>query len=648
MRIFSVILLAAGCPALFAQSPLAFPGCETLPQVRQILEDKLGGKVVDNMKGADQRPLERQVLGELIASYPRELEPHRRLIQDTRWLDPQAYPALVERYVRQAEQHPDDPLALYLAALVLTGKDTPRSIQLLERAKSQAPDFAWPSLSLAGIYAGGKLADKQKAAAEIAAFFAICPSSTDGRAQWTLNRAGGVELQARVAVALRARLSKETDSKRLLEYATLWGLEFRTRPPQEHDALRRQVAADLKRLESINPKPDAEWLVFLKNGYKQSGAAAETVTAMEDRIMQAFPHSEEAYDIAYERSKKAHKEPEDQGDAAVWKKYDAEQYAEVKSWIAQFTEDRFVEHDLWFYTINGDPDISEKEGLKAFDDRIAELIDEYEQPSSWSYLSAANFLVDHKWQPERAIELVRQAQKWNAIEREINRNDDLTAADEKDRKEQEAYLDQEVAGAILRAAKLAGKPEAAAPLKAAIEGPAPGDAKLASGYWLNRGRLAALENRKADALTFYQQALFTRERTPEPYHGRLKDDLMDEASVVWKETGGTEAAWNVWKTPPAGKTQELAEGRWEKATKAMPAFELADLAGKTWRMKNLEGKSVLINVWASYDFKRHGFRIPRANALLEVADVRQAAPDPPRGIRTRDLPPPACGCARRR
>jgi thiol-disulfide isomerase/thioredoxin len=32
----------------------------------------------------------------------------------------------------------------------------------------------------------------------------------------------------------------------------------------------------------------------------------------------------------------------------------------------------------------------------------------------------------------------------------------------------------------------------------------------------------------------------------------------------------------------------------------MPAFELADLSGKTWRLKNLEGRAVLINVWATW------------------------------------------------
>jgi predicted Zn-dependent protease len=126
----------------------------------------------------------------LIAKYPRELEPYRQLIQDHPLGRPGGLSGSgTERYVKQAEQHPDDPLALYLAALVLNGKDTPRSIQLLEQAKSKAPDFAWPDATLAGIHATGKLADKKKAAAEIAAFFAACPSSTDPAAQRTLNRA---------------------------------------------------------------------------------------------------------------------------------------------------------------------------------------------------------------------------------------------------------------------------------------------------------------------------------------------------------------------------------------------------------------------------------------------------------------------------
>ncbi len=84
-------------------------------------------------------------------------------------------------------------------------------------------------------------------------------------------------------------LAKESDPEILKQYETLWGLEFRSRSPQQHAALRRQVAEDLKRLESANPKPDGEWLAFLKGGYKQSGAAEAVLTAFDDRILKEFP-----------------------------------------------------------------------------------------------------------------------------------------------------------------------------------------------------------------------------------------------------------------------------------------------------------------------------------------------------------------------
>ena len=63
--------------------------------------------------------------------------------------------------------------------------------------------------------------------------------------------------------------------------------------------------------------------------------------------------------------------------------------------------------------------------------------------------------------------------------------------------------------------------------------------------------------------------------------------------------GGTETAWNVWSKPPA-KVMELADSGWKKPAKSLPPFELADLSGKTWRLKNLEGRAVLINVWATW------------------------------------------------
>ena len=115
-------------------------------------------------------------------------------------------------------------------------------------------------------------------------------------------------MQSRVARSLRERLEKETNRGTLLGYETLWGLEFRIHPPQQHAAER--VAGDLKRLESLDVKRDGEWMGLLRNGYKQSGASAGAVAAVENRTLRDFPASEAACGILRERFKKApHRNP---------------------------------------------------------------------------------------------------------------------------------------------------------------------------------------------------------------------------------------------------------------------------------------------------------------------------------------------------
>ena len=588
--------IAAG--PLFA----ALPGCEPRPEVRLVLDEKLSGEALQEMKFNQRVAFRRQVLEDLIARYPREVEPYRRLIQAVKEEETARYPALVEGYRKAAERHPDDPLALYIAGLALSGVDTPASIRLLEQARSLASDFAWPALELANTYTPGtKLVDKKKAAEEIAAFFSACPSSMDAGAQHRLDRVGTSELQTRVASAVRARLATETNPKRLTEYAILWGLEFRAHPPLEHDALRKQVAADLARLESLNPQPDAAWLVFLKNGYKQSGTSAKTVTAMEDRAIQAFPRSEEAYQIVEGRWEREHPEPEDQADAAAWTKYHGEYRTALKGWLAQFTDSRELQHTARFESICYDPDVPAEEGLRALDDYV-DYISAYQQPSFGYALQTAGFLVDHKLQPRRVFDLLRDFDKvmdqWHA--RTVG--DNLSAEKEEMWVANETIRRQAAAGYLLVAARLAEQPWAAERLKPYIERDLPGHSwpVIEWQYWQNRGRLAALEGSKADALAYYQKALHGRAKPPEPYEGHVRDNLMDEARALWQQWGGTETAWTLWSKPPAAKIREVAEGGWTKPARTMPAFELADLSGKTWRLKDLAGRAVLINVWATW------------------------------------------------
>jgi thiol-disulfide isomerase/thioredoxin len=583
-----------------AQTSQALPGCEPAIVVQRILDDKLDWKKLSELKYKEQIARRSEVLEALMAKYPRQSEPAWRLLRYLRFYDPDQLPAFRERFQKLAQAHPDDPLALYLAGTSLFQANTPESIRLLEKAKSMAPAFPGPLLELAYIYSTGKRADRKAMSENITAFFTMCPASTNDRAHYLAAKIDDNALQTKIASALRARLEKERSPKRLEEYSRLWGTEFRIHPPQEHAAVRRQVTQDLKRLESLNRRPDAEWLAFLVKGYKQSDATLEAVVAMEDRLLREFPGSDEAYEIVSERWRKAHKEPVDQKNTLEWNEYQEAYKQAVRGWVHDYPDNEYLQVYGWFLAIYSDDSLTTEEGVSAMDHYLAALTD-HEEPDAWSYRQAADFLVQHRWQGGRALALMEQADEAfaKARKRELQ-NDNLSAEDEEFSAEEENIQKGYLITTRLQAAKLAGKPEAAMSARAWIERPTPEQRKLQSEYWQNRGLLAELEGRKADALAFYQLALQTRTIPPEWRRGKLQDDLMDEASALWRELGGSESAWQVWSKPLAAKAEELTEGRWEKPNKELPSFELRDMSGKKWLLKNLAGKSILINLWATW------------------------------------------------
>lgn len=223
---FLVVTCYAGFLAassmVFAQSIPPLPACEASVEVRQVLDEKLEWKLPPGVTLSQLLERRREVFEELIAKYPREVEPHRRLILETRWwADPNQLPALIERYQKGAAQNPSDQLALFLAGLALHHTDTSESIRLLEGAQALAPKFPWPALELAQIYAGEKYSDKKRAFQNLSAFFSACPGSTDPQAQALLGQVGDAPLQAQVASELRAQLADETDPALSTAYSTL-------------------------------------------------------------------------------------------------------------------------------------------------------------------------------------------------------------------------------------------------------------------------------------------------------------------------------------------------------------------------------------------------------------------------------------------
>ncbi len=582
-------------PALSASTR----GCEVQPEVRQAFETM--ERRTQELQYAERMAYSRKAYGELLAKYPREIAVHRKYVDFIKRGTPDAMPALRAKYQQEAERNPQDAFAVYIVGYALQEFRTPESLRLVEKAKALDPGNPWTYITLASLYGGGKFADKAKANENMAGYYRACPASLEALPLQMIGRRLAPEAQREIAQGIRARLEKETDPARLKLYATLWGVEFRATPIPEHAALRKQVAADVQRLVALNAKPDAAWLDLLKGGLKQSGASKPAVTTVEDRILREFPSSSEALWIVLRRFDEQHPYPKPDAAAEVWDNFARAFLAALERWIRQFPlnevawRGRMIEGQL------GARKVSRKTAVE-LGERLLRAAALAHGPSN-AYVKAqvADFYLRQNIEPKRALALLQQSEALRRQEqaREME-NDRLTDSEikemQKDARTEKLYFQTNLLRVSLRLRNV----EMARKLQTNIGGPVPKDRDEAAQHWRNLALFAQIEGRKADALTFYQRALQTRPKAPPKRYGRVEDPLLDEARALWRGMGGTDAAWDVWSKPPAGAAQELTQGRWERPEKDLPPFELTDLTGRKWNSRDLLGKTLFINVWATW------------------------------------------------
>jgi thiol-disulfide isomerase/thioredoxin len=157
-------------------------------------------------------------------------------------------------------------------------------------------------------------------------------------------------------------------------------------------------------------------------------------------------------------------------------------------------------------------------------------------------------------------------------------------------------LQTQAAGLLAGAAKELGKPEVAKAAVTELDKLKPDMAEDRSAIWAAKAMFAEAEGRNLDALLMYQAAIKSR---PADFAAGKTDELADNENRLWKVLGGSSASRDLWEKK-AKITEVATEGRWQIPTKAMSAWELSDLQGRTWRMASLSGKTVLINVWATW------------------------------------------------
>jgi len=584
-------------PALIALITLAATTsrasvCEANPETRQSLNRLDLDDLPNNQRLAQQRT----ILKELLAQHPDDVFLNLRYQQIEGTTSDANRAVVIEKYKALAETHPGNSDYAFLYATALVGANSPDAIARFNTLADTAPGYPLADLQLSQLYESGKFANKEEFLPRLARYFDSCPAALNNSALYLLHRNATPAVAAKYAPALRARLSQDSDPDHLKYWESVWTLEFKAHPPSEHAELRKQIAADLSKFEQ-NPRPnDIHWLVVLRAGYKIIGD--ETARRrIEDRILTVAPRGETAWGIYNDRWASQHPYP-NPGDSKSSKQ------AFYRALLA-FSDERLkASPDDAYYLgtrIRALAQLDDSSTKQFVDTAKALQAALRNGPNSWSQPPPEFGLADAYLKRRTHVHDVPTlvAEGWQDFRSQPMFSltfDYVTVEFQNYRIDTEVYLKTDAARLLVEAAQQLKKPAIA---KSAMDDLATVKSEKPaqqSAIWEVKAKWAELNHHKLDALLMYRTALDVRPASAKPAGN---DDLAANVERLRNELGGTSESDKLLAIRPA-HIEISTEGEWQAQTKDLPPWQLSDLAGKNWTASSLHGKTVLINIWATW------------------------------------------------
>ncbi len=576
------LLVVAASPAVYGQ-------CEPSLSVRKILEDTWSA-TTDHRPFEQGRALRRKAYLEALESHPHDYFLLRMALISTDEKDQQSEWAKAMR-----AKYPDKPVYELIYAQALIGRDTPAAIRILQSLATAHPELSRAHLVLAqNVYSYGKFKDMPKAAAELAEFVKACPAPLDTAPLTAVAQLGTKAQMAAVAAAVRKRIVEAPDSLMPGVWQPLWRLEFKVRPPAEHEALREQIRKDLARLENVPGRNELRWMIMLRDGYESAGDAA-AVKRMKEEIGTKYPSSSAAKTEIQDRWRKAHEYPRN-GSQAQLQAYRRALVAQYTQWHKAWPDDSMFYSQLFSAAIQL-PETKREDVARMGD----ELVAAYRKDPSWYgatpvELQVADAFVKYKVSLDKVPALVEEGIARAAKRRREELADDQLPDELRTVIEQgNDSLIMERARVLLGYYAAVKQNDYAKLIESELAALHPVKPAQKAMLIERRAQAAEVLGRKLDALITYRAALDVRPPRPAGPDG---DTLKQNIDRLWKELGGTPEAYTLFVSKP--KPAEATDSRWELPKNPLPAFTASDLQGKVWRLASLEGKVVLINVWATW------------------------------------------------
>lgn len=523
------ILLLAGVVLLPAMAAAATAPCDADDAVRQVLDEdrRLGDSCGLSAECVEKR---QELLEKGLREHSGDVHLHRSL-QDLyrfqKWQGKEVdTTALEARYERLLEEHPDDPLYLYLYGRLVEGE---AARPYYERASAADPGFPWAFLGLTylDVFEGN---DDQDAGKEhVARFLDLCPVSMGYVASY-VRRIEDAGFWRRRLAAFEAAAA-DAPRAELGHYRALWELEFRQTPPQEHAALRQRIREDLERLESLD-RQDEEWWKALKGGYELVGDPEKTARA-EQALLELNPCEDATINGAFKRWQEERPRPDATAtdeERSAWKR---QQYEMTRKWIAR-CPGRFTTESEHFFSV-AELETAPADELVAAGDRFvaaweAERGTVFMSPSP--YFLVSRIYLENDALVDRIPELLEKARRDadTAFERFSEEDRPRFAGGHETEIWNQRTL---LVEAYLKLGRLDTVHGQLLALEQDLQAPAddaPEDEEgryraMAASYWRLRALLAEAEERRLDAVVYYRNA-----------HRFGRDEKhLERAGELWRE-----------------------------------------------------------------------------------------------------------------
>ena len=583
--------------------------CEPAPVIKAELK-KVSDVYEEDLPFAARLQKQKTMLQQLLTKYPDDFHVQRRYEDSRRAgffadVDP-----LIVEYRVQMEKKPNDPVAVYLYARLLVGRQTKEALALAQKLTQQAPGFPWTQLQLAEIYSYPAFRDLAKSMDHLKQWMAKCPNE---RASLNLiSRFGDKEMMTAAAQRLRTMLTSSSNNDDFPYWDNLWTLEFKLKPVPEHPQLRQQIAEELKTLRARNLN-SKEWLQALQAGYRQVGDKTGQRWA-EDEIIRLFPKSHATKLHIQSHYNQEHPYPKPDDPEAKKQAYHRARLQVTSEWIKRWPTDE----SSWsnrIYSLNALKDSAATDMAAAYAGYAkAHALEQNTVSTPPLEVTVAQFYLERGFRLQEIPELIQKAIAEVEIREKSRGVSDLSPPGE-EVEGNLAYTRSRswpvLAEAYARTKQPAKAAAVLAEMAEALKKKTPGEkasdnqkrayAYSAGIYWQAVAKVAEAEQRKLDALTAYQTAAGVRLQGSAPAAGG-KDELMENVQRLWKELGGTDQGWRAYLVRVESKSRpESSEiAVWSSKNTTLPEFDLTDLDGRKWSNADLKGKIAFINLWATW------------------------------------------------